>query len=213
MPDIIRLVAVAATAFTLSLAASAASACTKARVPGADRVISLQQGINQNLLNQAMLAEINYHRCRAGLNRLQPSRAFTQMAAVHSDWMARHRQLTHRSNIRGMSSLRDRIDRSGVKVSRAAENLGVAHRMAFQPGVQFFTTDASTCQFRDSRRPQIPPHTYASIAKLMVDMWMKSPGHRQNIMTRGISMHGAAIAIDTRAEFCGKIYATQKFGG
>ena len=46
------------------------------------------------------------------------------------------------------------------------------------------------------------------LARKMVDVWMKSPGHRRNILNRDLKYIG--VGID---EKYGRVYGTQNFGG
>ncbi len=51
-------------------------------------------------------------------------------------------------------------------------------------------------------------HDQKKLAKNLVDGWMKSPGHRANILHSGFKFLGVGVARSGE-----HIYATQNFGG
>jgi uncharacterized protein YkwD len=54
-----------------------------------------------------------------------------------------------------------------------------------------------------------PPPITNNILKHLQEGWMNSPGHRKNILLRGITEFGFGIAVDAR----GNLYAVQNFAG
>lgn len=51
--------------------------------------------------------------------------------------------------------------------------------------------------------------TYLAFADEMVKLWMKSPGHRANILNRNLAFLGCGVHVCTCIKF--HIYATQNF--
>ena len=189
---------------------SPANACSRKAVSGENQVIGSAKSINASLLDASVRLEVNYHRCRAGLPPLRSEARLTKIAKGHSDWMARARNLSHKSTVSGRRTLKDRMKRTGIRYTAAAENIGVLPR--FRIGRKRFSVrDAASCQFTDSAGQAVPAHSYQSLSRKIVGMWLASPGHRRNILNPGMRVAGAAIALDTKARFCGQYYITQNF--
>ena len=201
--------ALAIASFSLSFAAQA-DACSRKAVSGGNQVIQPGKHINASLLDAAVRVEVNYHRCRAGLGKVRSEPKLRTMAAGHSKWMARARNMTHTSTVSGRRTLGDRIKRSGLRWKATAENIGMVYRFRMEQK-QFFIDNAASCQFSNSAGQVIPPHSYQSLARYIVNLWMNSPGHRHNILDRRMRMVGTAIHHDPKAQYCGTYYITQDF--
>jgi uncharacterized protein YkwD len=65
-----------------------------------------------------------------------------------------------------------------------------------------------------SYRPEggvIPPHTYESFARALVESWMNSAGHRKNILLKeaeylGVSCMGAAAESGMPVFYCTQVF-------
>ena len=194
----------------IAIAATTASACTPDSPAGADQVVSAR--IDQKLLDAAVRAEVNYHRCRAGLRPLGPAQsALVEVAAVHSQWMARSGNLSHRSNVRGKASLTDRIRAANVQARKGAENIGMVHRYQID-GQHFRILDSGSCSFASQSGQRLPAHSYASLARHAVSLWMNSDGHRRNILDPGVTRVSTAAAFGD-GQYCGRFWLTQNFVG
>lgn len=196
----------------LSFAAGAAEACSRAMPRGADSVIHPGGRIEQALADAAILAEVNYHRCQAGLRPLEGAAALRKVAGIHADWMARAQTLSHRSKVSGQTTPAARLRASGLRFRAGSENVGVIPRFQFG-GRQFRIADPAACGFvtRDGQR--IAPHSYASLARTIVDLWMGSSGHRRNILDRKVLLVGSAVGFDPKAKHCGRFFVSQSFAG
>lgn len=193
---------------------TAAEACTR-KTPGkAASTIVPQNKINQNMLDSAVRAEVNFHRCRAGLPSVSNAGGgLAKQAKGHSNWMAKSQQLTHRSTVAGRASLQQRIKQSGIKkVRKGSENIGVVHRYQID-GRRFKIANSGACQFSTYEGQALGAHSYASLARHIVALWMDSPGHRKNILDRKVSKVSTAVAFDPNAQYCGKFWLTQNFVG
>lgn len=196
---------------TLFFAAAAASACTKSMPAGAGEQLVPGQ-INQAMLDAAVRAEVNYHRCRAGLRPLGPANtALVQVAAAHSRWMAQSRTLSHRSTVAGKSSLKDRIRAANIRARAGAENIGMVHRYRLD-GQRFRILDSQQCRFASQSGDPLPAHTYASLARHAVGLWMGSSGHRKNILNPQVTRVSTAAAFGS-GQYCGQFWLTQNFVG
>lgn len=200
-----------AAAVLLTAAASAADACSRPSVPGSD--VRLDAGsLNVALADKTILAELNYHRCKAGLSALAASANLRHVAETHAKWMARTSKVSHQSSVSGQSSLRARLSSSGVKFHAGSENIAMVHRFRID-GTRFRVQDSSACSFATNGGQPIASHSYASLARHAVNLWMASSGHRRNILDRQVTMVGSAAALNPGAPYCGQVFLSQNFAG
>ncbi len=203
---------VAAAAIILALP-TAADACSRSVSKKAAQTIVPTGRINQDLLDQAIRAEVNFHRCRAGLSKLRDAgNGMDKQAKKHSQWMARSQQLTHRSTVPGLATLKQRVKAAGVKFKTGSENIGMVHRYQID-NRRFKILNSSQCKFATYEGQRLPAHSYASLARHAVNLWMDSPGHRKNILDRRVKRVSTAVAFDPNAKYCGRFWLTQNFIG
>ena len=190
-----------------------ADACTRQVSKTAAQTIVPASRINQKLLSDAVRAEVNYHRCRAGLPEVANAGApLAKEARAHSRWMAKSQQLTHRSTVPGRASLKQRIQASGLPFRTGSENIGMVHRYQID-NRRFKIVSAGQCKFATYEGQSLPAHSYASLARHIVNLWMDSPGHRRNILDREAKKVSTAVAFDPNAQYCGRYWLTQNFIG
>jgi len=194
-------------------AATAADACSRNVSAQAAGTAVPTKGIDQNLLDAAVRTEVNFHRCRAGMRNLgNAGQRLSGQSKVHSQWMAKHRKLSHKSNVRGSNTLTNRLKTAGVKFRAGAENIGMVSRYQID-NQRFRIVNAGACQFANNKGQALPAHSYASLARHIVNMWMNSPGHRKNILNRKVTHVSTAVAFDPKSNYCGKFWLTQAFVG
>jgi len=205
--------AVAAGIVLVFASAMEAEACSRNVSAKAAQTVVPSTRINQSLLDHAIRAEVNFHRCRAGLKSLADAGGgVANQAKKHSSWMARTQQLTHRSTVSGSSTLKQRLKNSGVRFRTGAENIGMVHRYRID-NQRFKIVNSNACQFTTRGGKPLPAHSYASLARHAVNLWMKSSGHRKNILNRKVSKMSTAVAFDPNAQYCGRFWLTQDFVG
>lgn len=210
---IFKLTACVAAAAILFAMPTAADACSRSVSKKAAQTIVPTGRINQDLLDSAIRSEVNYHRCRAGLSKLgDAGKGMDKQAKKHSQWMARSQQLTHRSTVPGLSTLKQRVKAAGVKFKTGSENIGMVHRYQID-NRRFKILNSSQCQFATYEGQSLPAHSYASLARHAVNLWMESPGHRKNILDRRVKRVSTAVAFDPNAKYCGRFWLTQNFIG
>ena len=178
----------------------------------AERVVPAGN-IDQRLLSQAVRGEVNYHRCRAGLPPVAGAGAgLSREVHGHSRWMAKRQTLSHKSTVRGRATLKQRFQAAGLNVRTGSENIGMVHRYRID-NKRFQVVDAAQCKFRLSDGQSLPAHSYASLARHIVGLWMQSPGHRRNILDPEARKVSTGVAFDPKAKFCGRFWLTQSFIG
>ena len=192
---------------------SVAQACARAALPAAASQQIPTKGVNQDLFNQAILDEVNYYRCKAGLAPVEPRVGLIKVAGIHANWMAKKKSLTHRSTIRGQSSVQERVLSTGIPASMGSENIGYLPRYQFDVTRKIYVRNKKRCEFTTTAGKRITPHTYATLATEIVKLWMKSPGHRKNLLDQRAAMVGAAVGYDPRGAQCGQFYMAQNFAG
>jgi len=194
----------------IAIAATTASACTRDYPAGADQIVPAR--IDQQMLDAVVRAEVNYERCRAGLRPLGPAKsALVEVAEAHSRWMAGSGQLSHRSGVAGKSSLTERIRAANVEARKGAENIGMVHRYRID-GQHFRILDGASCSFANRSGERLHAHSYASLARHAVGLWMGSSGHRRNILDPGVTRVSTAAAFGD-GQYCGQFWLTQNFVG
>jgi len=193
------------------LASGAEAGCRRPDLSRAKKEIPAGR-IDQSLLDTAILAEVNYERCRHGLPKLAAEPRLRRTAERHSQWMASAKLVSHNSTVAGRRSLRDRLKGSGIKFRAGAENIGMLHYFQLD-GQVFLVRNAAACEFASQGGTPLPRHSYQSLARSAVRYWMASPGHRKNILNRNVTMMGSAASVDHTASYCGTVYLTQNFAG
>ena len=185
--------------------------CPRKTFPGANAPLSTTGNFNAQLLDRSILAEANYQRCRSGLPTLFPLTELRSPAQAHSNWMAKRNKLSHQSTVQGRKTLRDRVKSTGLATRTAAENLALLPLFDLTP--RFHVIDRSSCRFTSTSGERLKPHTYESFSRAVVKMWMKSPGHRRNLMSNSVSHMAAAATLKAERKTCGTVYVTQLFVG
>ena len=190
----------------------AAVACTLARVSGADAVVPASGRINESLIDAAIRAEVNVQRCKAGLGELSAAAGLAEAASTHAKWMARARTMSHDSQVPGQSSVLARLQSTGIDFRAGSENIGKIARYGID-GIQFRIRDAANCAFSTQAGTPIGAHTYQSLARHIVNLWVNSPKHRTNMLDPKVRMVGSGAGYDPSAPYCGAFYVSQNYAG
>lgn len=204
---------VIAAAALLSVPPLAAEACSRTVSAQAAQTTVPTGRISQALLDSAVRAEVNFHRCRAGLSQLRDAgNGLDKQAAKHSLWMAKTQKLSHRSTVSGLATLKQRVQAAGVNYRTGSENIGMVHRYQID-NRRFKILNSGHCKFATREGQSLPAHSYASLARHIVNLWMGSPGHRKNILDRRVTRVSTAVAFDPNSKYCGRYWLTQNFIG
>ena len=147
---------------------------------------------------------------QAYIASVQAAGGLAQVAATHSRWMARAGAVSHKSTVAGQSTVMSRMLGTGLKFHAGSENIGMVHRFGID-GQNFRIK--GTCSFATQAGQPIGAHTYASLARAMVDLWMASPAHRRNILDPKVRMVGSGAGFRAEAPYCGQFYLSQNFAG
>ncbi len=197
-------------ALSLSVPAGA-GACTISALSSRHNQPINTQRPDQRIFNEAVLHFVNRERCRNNRAPLRTESKLVSMAAGHSAGMARVRTMAHQIPRAGYETMSKRLQRARVDFKAAAENIArnYVYALSNRP---ISTRTAGRCQFfyAGSNQP-VPKHSYASLAQEVVGQWMRSSGHRRNILDRRFSRMGAAFGVNSGGSACGEVFLTQNF--
>ncbi len=207
----LRSVAVALGISFMTFATTANASCAVKKISGAEKAITVN-GLNQSLLNRAVIERVNAERCKRSLSPVKTAPGLREQATRHSTWMARHQKLSHKASGGFKRSLKDRLRASGVRFRTGAENIGWVHLYAID-GHNFVIRSSQKCHFIANGGRRVGRHSYNSLASLIVRKWMESPGHRKNILGKQLRYSGVGAGIQPGSQYCGSVFLTQIFAG
>lgn len=181
--------------------------------PAAETIDFLK--VDYPLLNAAIFYETNRVRALNGLPPLNHCPALEVAAEMHAHDMVIGDFFSHDNPDdpdRRTPALR--LAQVGITSGRRTENIADTFGIRYQSGGLVVPPRTGQPYFLDytTRRP-IPPHTYLSFAAAVVDEWLHSPGHRENILDGRVKYLGCGAYHYRRIHFhymdCFKV--TQEF--
>jgi uncharacterized protein YkwD len=183
------------------------------------RLVLAQQPINSeapdtNLLAAAVFHETNQRRKAHGLPVLTFHAGAAQAAAIQAAIMAERGVVTHENpGHPGRETLKARLKFVGLRPRFAAENVATAFGLQYTSGKPFYVrtvNDRRVFSYEpDGEAMRV--HTYLSFAKVLVDQWMQSPGHRKNILTSSAGSLGTSCQPGTSSQSMPIFYCVQVF--
>ena len=144
-------------------------------------------------------AHINEERVKQSLSPLAWDKALSRIAAGHSGDMAKRKYLAHNSPER--QGFPQRYRRAGYtcRIRVGSTTYGGAENIALANLYDSVTTVNGVAHY--------DWNSSEKIAGKVLEGWMKSPGHRENILTPHWKREG--IGVEIAAD--GKVYITQNF--
>lgn len=175
------------------------------------------ESIDYPLLRSAIFFYTNEERKKAGLAPLIHQTAIENAAQGHADDMVKYGFYSHTSKIKNKRTVSDRLRLAGVNAGFMGENICSTYGLQYQIGRKVnppYPKGQFTYAFT-SKREVIPPHTYSSLAKSVVKLWMDSPGHRSNILNPNFKTMGCGVRVYPERSFYNMPYfmAVQNFSG
>jgi uncharacterized protein YkwD len=150
--------------------------------------------------------ETNRRRVKEGVSSLWHDAKVDEAAVLHAKDMAENRYLSHEEPEKPKGPRRrmpiDRVRAVGLKPMLVAENIATQFGIQYKSGKPVYDLSQwgrKGLSYRPNGDP-IPRHTYLSFARTVVDSWMASPAHRENILVRDARYIGSAA----REEWPGK---------
>ena len=171
--------------------------------------------MDQTLLAAALFHEANVRRQQAGRMPLRHDTRLDRAALLHAASMVRDQFFDHvhpgRADLR---TPKERVLSVGFNPMFISENIATHFDIRYQSGAPLYRVPRENGG-GFSTTPDGPPiahHTYRSFAVSLMDEWMASEGHRQNILSKYPIQSGAGCAISPTSSGMGKLCCVQLFG-
>ena len=150
---------------------------------------------DRELLNACIFFATNEIRAKKRRSILKYNYALEKTAMIHSLDMAEMDFFSHTNP--GNSSRREPEDRAreaGVQNPKIAENIIEGFIIQYTSGMN--VTIPGPGEFENPKTgKKLQPHTYLSLTDDLMRMWMKSEGHRKNILSDKAIELGCGVAL------------------
>lgn len=172
------------------------------------------QAIDYKLLHAAVFYATNRARQQHDRQPFKHSPALEMAATGHSQAMTQHNFFSHTSVVPGMESMSQRLNKAGIPAGYTAENIAQFSGLNYTAGKAVYTpaTNGGYFSYTPKGTP-LRPRTYAEVGETVVQQWMDSPGHRQNILNPALNYLGVGLSAFEKKSFYNMLYfnATQNF--
>lgn len=149
---------------------------------------------NEGLMIQLVNELINEVRKSQGAGALGKNRVLRSAAKDHNNYQIKHDILTHDQKDPRKRTVKNRVDSFGGKFRTVGENVQYQGMQVIQR----------------NNRIEVISETYIQMAQKLVENWVKSPGHYQNMINPKFTLEGTAIGWNPENS---SVFATQVFGG
>jgi uncharacterized protein YkwD len=184
------------------------------KYPAFNKRIDLKN-IDYPLLNAAVFYETNAKRVQMKLPPLAYSPALEKISMEHSNDMVKANFYSHNSPIKGRETPVKRMESIGVKNAYSAENINIGYGIIYKDNEPVYPPSENKSGYFSYtlNGPPIPNQTYSSLATIVVNSWMNSPGHRRNILNENLKYMGVGAAHykDSKSHNMDKFKITQTF--
>jgi len=182
------------------------------KLPQARQVID-PDAVNFDLLDAAVFHETNRRRQQQRLSALKYDERARAAAQMQSRDMAKGGFLDHENPDPTKKTMNDRAKLAGLRPRVLAENVASTFGRRYKSGQPFYSREQNGRKIYSSEPngSPIPMHTYLSFAEALVDSWMKSPGHRKNILHSDVEYVGCACELPRNPNAMETFYCTQVF--
>ena len=171
--------------------------------------------MDQTLLAATLFHEANVRRQQAGRSPLRHDARLDRAALLHAVSMVRDQFFDHVNPGRAdLRTPKERVLSVGFNPMFISENIATHFDIHYQSGAPLYRVPRENGG-GFSTTPDGPPiahHTYRSFAVSLMDEWMASEGHRQNILSKYPIQSGAGCAISPTSSGMGKLCCVQLFG-
>lgn len=176
----------------------------------------VNMAIDLNHLDYELLQAAVFHasnQVRAQKNKPLYSNhvSLTTAARLHSLFLAEHKKFDHiNRRDKELRTPMQRITLAGGDFSSTAENLAKVNVYELGKNREYFI-NAKGNLVKENGTP-LPTHTYKSLALHVVDGWMHSKGHRENLMAHFNYLGCGVSDITFTPNKLAEIIITQNFG-
>jgi uncharacterized protein YkwD len=183
-----------------------------ARLPAVRQTIDAD-AVNDDLLDAAVFHETNRRRLQQKLPTLKYDEKARAAARFQSRDMAKGGFVDHENPDPKKKTMSDRARLAGLRPQLLAENVASTFGRRYKSGQPFYSREENGRKVYSSEPdgPPIPMHSYLSFAEALLDSWMKSPGHRKNILHSDVEYLGCACALPRNPNAMETFYCTQVF--
>lgn len=180
------------------------------------------RNVDYSLLQAAIFYYTNQYRLSKRLNPLKYQPALGSAASYHGQQMGDRRFYDHVNPYdRSMRTALDRSKRFGYTGGSIGENLALEFLINYKAQQKYWYEVTGTgikYYYGDSghNRGYVPEHTYLSLGKSIVNAWINSPAHRENLLYRDFKYLGVGVYLEPETQGnknIPRIYAAQVFGG
>ncbi len=130
---------------------------------------------------------------RKGLHSLESHLSLEAAALHHAEYLEAKNMMSHNELNMRMRTPALRAEAFGFQSRYVGENIAQSY-----------------VDFHGNHYGPDGQSTYEEVADDLLDLWLKSPGHHENMLRSSYHTTGIALALNHRS---GKIYAVQVFGG
>ncbi len=166
-----------------------------------------------NRLNAVAFYLTNEQRKKKNLNELTFSAKLEESATIHSESMVKYNYFDHRNpKSKKLRNPNDRARFVGISNPYLAENIVESFVLRYKAGDEVYPGEKGVFRYNPNDEP-IKAHTYLSLGESMMDRWMNSPFHRDNILLKKAVQLGCGTAFYLKEDFndMPAVIATQNF--
>lgn len=178
----------------------------------------LNEQININafdfpLLHAAIFYKTNERRIKLNRVPVKYAKELEIAAWNHSKAMVEKNFFSHQDNLEEKRRTpADRAILAGISNPFLAENIATAFVLNYEPKKKVFTPGRGKFSYSPGGE-LIQPHTYLSLADALVEEWMNSKPHRENILSKDALQLGCGVFLFINSAFndMPEIKATQNY--
>lgn len=172
------------------------------------------------LLNAAIFYASNEIRAKKKRKALKYDKRLMQSSNLHSTNMMQKDFFSHKGKLKGMKTPSDRIHNFAPEYNLTAENLAKLEMLHRKPKQAYNTRqNGLRIEYFNPKNDKIyTTYSYKDFAQACVAAWMRSPGHRDNLMLHGATHLGCGVLLEPITFEKGEVYdlpmliVTQNFG-
>ena len=164
-------------------------------------------------LNAIIFYLTNEVRNKKKLPLLQYEEKLEECATLHSNSMVKYGFFDHiNPKSKKMRNPNDRARFVGILNPYLAENIMETFVLQYKAGEPVFTGGTGVFRYKKDGDP-IKPHTYLSLGEALLEGWMNSSHHKENILSKNALQLGCGTAFYLNKDFndMPTVIATQNF--
>ena len=169
---------------------------------------------NRDLMAAAIFHETNRARVKEGLKAFLHLPQLDDAADLQASTGAMLASVGHHNPFPALATIDDRVHAVGLNFLRTAENIALTMALDGDPAgtsVGVNHDGPQTVFFDPQTRRVLEPLTYAAFATVVVAHWMRSPGHRANILDRELHYLGCSARWHKDYSGIDMLYSVQVF--